>query len=208
MTPEPHVLPDLSQPVEGESQKRRLEVEHDMLWTRGIVFGGEATEEVATRLQRGRESVDRLDGIGQVLEYIHRGDEIECLVGELFADQVDGRGGHLPSSEPPSAEVEQCRADIRLRDIIAVAGEEDGAGPDASAEIEIASAGTAPSEIDRQHIGERRYIVLWCMRPHQIRTIALARLVEPFSGIAVPRVGDRSLPIAFEFVGHAATARF
>src|SRR5262249_42577593 len=107
-----------------------------------------------------RESVDRLDGIGQVLEYIHRGNEIECLVGKFFAGQIEGRDGEPPASEPPSAEVEHGRADIRLRDIIAVVGEQDGTGPDAPAEIEIAPTRTAPREIERQHIGERRYIVL------------------------------------------------
>src|SRR5262249_2539165 len=131
MTPEPCVLPHLSEPVEGESTKCRLEVEDDMLRTRGIVLGGEATEEVATGSQGSRESVDRLDGIGQVVEYIHRGNERECLVGKFFAGQIEGRDGEPPASEPPSAEVEHGRADIRLRDIIAVVGEQDGTGPDA-----------------------------------------------------------------------------
>src|SRR5262249_37547892 len=107
MTPEPHVLPDLCEPVESESPKCRLEVEHDMLRTSGIWVGGEATEEEATGAQGSRESVDRLNGIGQVLEDIHRGDEIESLAGQLFTAQVDRRHGQPPSSEPPSAEVEQ-----------------------------------------------------------------------------------------------------
>ena len=89
MTPEPVFAEDLFEAQSGEAIEDRLEILDDVLGPIPIDFGGEAPVNVPARLQVTMEQVDRPDRINQMLEYVHRCDEIERSRGQHGMLEVD-----------------------------------------------------------------------------------------------------------------------
>ncbi len=89
MAPEPFVPKDFYKAQFGEAIKDRLEILDDVLGPSRIDFGGEAPINVPARLQAMMKQVDRPGRIDQMLEHIHRRNEIERSRGQLRLLEID-----------------------------------------------------------------------------------------------------------------------
>ena len=118
----------------------------------GGQIGGEAAEDVAARLQRRIQVGDRLGRILQVLEHIHRRDQVEAGLGQADALEVEECSRDRAALEPPLAEVQQGRADVGERDRLALLGEQHAGDADAGTEVEQVPAVIGARELE----GDRR----------------------------------------------------
>src|SRR6266852_1625986 len=139
----------------GEAIKDRLEILDDVLGPSRIDFGGEAPINVPARLQAMMKQVDRLGRIDQMLEYIHRGNEIEPSLGQLGLLEIDEACVETPRIKAIFAKRQHHAADISQGDVEALAAEEQRAGADARAEIETGLTTGRRREFQSDNIGER-----------------------------------------------------
>src|SRR5216684_254739 len=155
VAPEPFVAKDFLKAQFGETIEDRLEILDDVLGPSRIDFGGEAPINVPARLQAMMKQVDRLGRIDQMLEYIHRGNEIEPSLGQLGLLEIDEACVETPRIKAIFAKRQHHAADISQGDVEALAAEEQRAGADARAEIETGLTTGRRREFQSDNIGER-----------------------------------------------------
>src|SRR5207245_4261567 len=92
VTPEPFVAENLFATQFGEALEDRLEIVHDVLGPIAVCLGGETAVNVAAGLEPSMERVDRRDRIDEMLEHVHRADEIKGGSIRVPGFQIDGAG--------------------------------------------------------------------------------------------------------------------
>src|SRR5262245_53552715 len=81
---------------------------------------------------------------------------------------------------------------------------QDGAGPDASAKVQISTTGMAASVVESQHVGQGCLILGEVMPPHQLEQMSLALVVEAIDRGRIVALHD-PLPFASQLRSDCAT---
>src|SRR5262245_18411131 len=89
MAPEPLVLPDLHQAQRLHACESRPEILHNVLWPHVIRLCADARIEQAAWFQSVAEVFDRLYGLDQMLKDVHRRDEIEAVMRQPAAFEIN-----------------------------------------------------------------------------------------------------------------------
>src|SRR5262245_13709764 len=104
MSPQPVVAPDLDEAMLPDAGERRVEIRDDVLWTVGVDIGVKPPVQVPARLQGASDVVDRPDGVGEVLEHVHRGHDVEAVRGQGARLQIDEARSQASRLETPLTE--------------------------------------------------------------------------------------------------------
>src|SRR2546428_14100223 len=113
-----------------------------------------------------------------MLEDVHGRDHVEGLGRQRRGLQVDEGRRQSALGEAPPGEPQEGRADVRQAGGQAMLSEEDRAGTEARAEVQMTTAVVPAREVERHDIGERRGVVTQRVPPPEVEDVSLVLTVD------------------------------